>query len=58
MRAGANADPLFFTAHWNMSDFLIFIKEIDQLEHVDVGNARHQIDAGLFKPAENLLRSC
>src|SRR5882757_4624960 len=57
MRAGADADPFFFAADGDMSDIFIFIKQIDELQHIDVGNARYEIDAGFFQPCENLLRS-
>ena len=33
------------------------IKQIDELQHIDVGNARHEVDAGFFQSCENLLRS-
>ena len=40
-----------------MSDIFILVKQIDELHHIDIGNARYEIDAGFFQPCENLLSS-
>ena len=57
MRAGADADPFFFAADGDMSDVFVFVKQIDELHHIDIGNARYEVDAGFFQSCENLLRS-
>ena len=57
MRAGTDADSFFFAANRDMSDVLVFVKQIEELHHIDIWNARHEVDAGFFQSCENLLRS-
>jgi hypothetical protein len=50
MSACADANALFFAAHGNMRDTFVFVKKIDQLQHVYVGDAGDEINAGFFEP--------
>ena len=55
--AGADADAFLFASHGYVGDLFVFIEQIYQLEHIDIGHARDVINASLFESSENVLCS-
>jgi hypothetical protein len=57
MSAGADANAFFLASHRHMGDVLVFVEQVEQLEHVDVRHTGDQVDTGTLETGQNILRS-
>ena len=46
--AGTDPDAFFFSSDGHVGNLFVFVEQINELQHVDVGNARYQIDSGVL----------